>query len=446
MTDKFIYLTRLIRHCNELEKIKNTVSNLEVEKKKLFTINHINSIDLICLFLLSDKHWIYPIKDEKIILIIYYTLLRLELNIVYNEFLKFDKELEKLSISTLKNNRRIINWMKYMFVKLLLNETQKHEFILKNETNNAYLDYISSKNYHEKILKKPKIFPNINIYDDAMSEDDDAMSEITTNSYEVDRSSDFELEPNVKDDYIDDEDYSKIVDDSDDETTDKKDIYKRTFSRTSNKLNKEIMNAYKTKKRRRTNKNKNNNNTNNNKKTIEVIIPSCTTNLNKTNTRSSTKVNKEITNSYKKRRTNKNNKTVEKKTSKTPDWLQNFDNLYWGIPPLQKSNCPIYCSHGPVNENNLSIYFYEKLNWGEEIVTEYDNYKVWSFVDETDTFAYILLDKRLRDWYVMCNKSSSKKISESYSKLALKEFIDGHLVYKSSNISDVVRIAFSALS
>ena len=281
--------------------------------------------------------------------------------------------------------------------------------------------------------------------DEEESDEEESDEEESDDDETNDSSSDFELNSiedkiRVKQDVVLDENLSLFVDQSDDE---EEPSYKRTYKRASNKLNKEIMNAYKTK-RRRTNKN-NNKNTNNNKKTIEVIIPSCTTNLNKTNTRSSTKVNKEITNSYKKRRTNKN-KTVEKKTSKTPDWLQNFDNLYWGIPPLQKSNCPIYFSRGPVNEDNLSIYFYEKLNWEEEIVTEYDNYKVWSFVDETDTFAYILLDKRLRDWYVMCNKSSSKKISKSYSKLALKEFIDGHLVYKSSNISDVVRIAFSALS
>jgi hypothetical protein len=277
------------------------------------------------------------------------------------------------------------------------------------------------------------------------SDDEDTDDEDSDDDETNDSSSDFELNSiedkiRVKQDTVLDENLSLFVDQSDDE---EEPSYKRTYKRASNKLNKEIMNAYKTKKRRRTNKN-NNANTNNNKKTIEVIIPTCTTN--KKNTTSSTNVNKEIMNSYKKRRTNKNNKTVEKKTSKTPDWLQNFDNLYWGIPPLQKSNCPIYFSRGPVNEDNLSIYFYEKLNWEEEIVTEYDNYKVWSFVDETDTFAYILLDKRLSDWYVMCNKSSSKKISKSYSKLALKEFVDGHLVYKSSNISDVIRIAFSALS
>jgi hypothetical protein len=273
-------------------------------------------------------------------------------------------------------------------------------------------------------------------------DDDDDEEEDSDDDKDNDSSSDFELNSiedkiRVKQDVVLDENLSLFVDQSDDE---EEPSYKRTYKRASNKLNKEIMNAYKTKRRRT---NKNNNKNTNNKKTIEVIIPSCTTN--KTNTRSSTNVNKEIMNSYKKR-TNNKNKTVEKKTSKTPDWLQNFDNLYWGIPPLQKSNCPIYFSRGPVNEDNLSIYFYEKLNWEEEIVTEYDNYKVWSFVDETDTFAYILLDKRLRDWYVMCNKSSSKKISKSYSKLALKEFVDGHLVYKSSNISDVVRIAFSALS
>jgi hypothetical protein len=421
MINEFVYLTRLLSHCNELEKNKNTVSNLEFEKKKLFTINHINSIDLVCLFLLSNKHWIYPIKDEKTILIIYYNLLRLELNIVYNEFLKSDKELEKLSISTLKNNRRIINWMKYMFVKLLLNETHKHETILKNETNNAYLDYISDKNYHEKIFKKPKIFPNISIYDDAMSEDDDAMSEdddaisedddaiseLTSNSYDVDSSSDFELEPNVKDDYIDDEDYSKIVDDSDDETTDKKDIYKRTFSRSSNKLNKEIMNAYKNKnkKRRKTNKNKKDN-TNTNKKTD---MPYWT---------------KEFIRNY--------------KCFDTPSKKINGSSAFYNY--INDTNMTeLFDARKTIKNHSIDNKIYLGV---ENFKRDYENEecKLWEFIDKDGSQAYIFFDKTWKDWYALktANYDRSTNLGK-FNKLITDPFKRFN-VWKSSNVGNIIDI------
>jgi len=335
-----------------------------------------------------------------------------------------------------------------MFGKLLLNETHKHETILKNETNNPYLDYISSKNYHEKILKKPKIFPNISIYDDAMSEDDDAMSEdddamseLTSNSYEGDSSSDFDLEPNVKDDYIDDEDYSKIVVDSDDET-DKKDIYKRTFSRSSNKLNKEIMNAYKTKKRRRTNKNKKDNtNTNKNKKDNSNTIKKDNTNTNKNK--------KDNTNTNKKEHTNTNKKTD------MPYWTKEFIRNYKCFDTPSKKINGSSTFYNYINDTNMTELIAarktikNKHNLDNNIYLGIEHYKrdyendeckLWEFIDKDGSQAYIFFDKTWKDWYALktANYDHSTNLSK-FNKLITDPFKKFN-VWKSSNVGNIIDI------
>jgi hypothetical protein len=374
-----------------------------------------------------------------------------------------------------------------------LNLTIRKDYI-SNEYNKVQFDKLKKTLYKviskledaieiQNIFEKPGYEKQFEIYKSIMREHSNFtfQSDLDTESDDDnDSSSDFDLNSiedknRVNHDAVLDENLSLFVEKSDDETLNN--TYKRTFTRTSTKMNREIMNAYK--KKRRTN----------NKKKIEVFIPTCSVDLSDTIselsfesendsssefelnsiednavdesanetinkrkfTRTSSKLNREIMNAYKKRRTNKKNKKPEKKTTNTntPIWIQKFDNEYWGIPPLQKSKLPIYFGSEPVNENNLSSYFHEKLNWEweEEDVADYDNYKVWYFniYDKSNTYAYILLDKRLRDWYVLCN-TSSKKIHKSYSKLALKHFIDGSLVYKSSNVADVVSIALLALS
>jgi len=378
-----------ISQINNLKQLQETDDNItrmiliEIESLFSFLFQYGNDIFL---------------KSEKFIVTCYYKGLELELQLK-NEKKYNTPYIIPMTIKVIKTIQQCIEKIKNKFSDLL------------NKKNHSYLN----PSVYNKYIETKIIYEKKNTIVDS-----DDTSESSDSDYENDSSSDFELDEfedrlltNM--DNIFDENYSFFVDESDDEEVN--DTYKRTFSRTTNKLNKEIVNSYKNK-RRRTN-------------------------------------------------TNKNNKTITKITNKTnnisdismPEWTKKFISEYEAFDtPSNRIKSYSSSRYGNIDATKLTRFLSERINAKEILklgdtyymgienfkrVYENDDCKLWEFINKNNdiSYAYIFFDKTWQDWYALKLKTEYNKSDElsKFNKLAVASF-GNYLVWKSSNPYNIIDI------
>lgn len=383
------YVNYLLNHSEQLRDIRRSIPDSEVENKKNSIINHITSLDLVFSFLLLNNDWLINTHD-KIVLVIYYVSLRMDLDINYHtEILsQHDPTIKSILCVTQQHIHEVISLIKTNF-KTLLMRTQEHQDIVhcaKNNTN-SYLDYIACKNKYEKFGDKP-----IKLYvSDDVSDDISDVSSDTDTDFDNDSSSDFEMDEHLCA-KSDNKDYSLFVDTSDQEEEDEQPRGPVTRSR-SNKLNKEIMNSYKNKKRRRTNK-----------KDVKTIL---------------------------------NYGDIPKLIKSYVLESTDYDTPASGI----HVNKPYKHNDKKVDSTNLTKFIEKKGN--KHFTKMYDGTytQCWEFKEEqTKKYNYIMFDKVWGEWFAFRNiYTTDAGMLEKNKELEFMPY-EGYRVWKSIHVDNVIDI------
>ena len=428
------YLHHLTQHAIDIKDQQNLATS---DNKPLYIYNTLNAFNLLYMYML-DNIQVF-VGYDNMVLIFYYKAKQMELDVQHGDFYKYTEKLTTLANNLLANIRNTLKHFEALYTVIQDNSHEEHQKIL-NKTINVYLDYIATKNKYnildkkplekpvEKPLEKPVEKPVEKPLEKPLEkpvekplekpvDNSDAVSEVSDESdddvseYEFDEKEDQRLTQ------LDDKEYALFVDISDNE--DEEEIGYKPVTRTSTKLNKEIMNAYKSKRRNKKTSNKkiSNKKEQTNKKEVPVLVKNymeyMKENADEDVPAKSYQVKRPYT--YNRKELNETNLT---------DFIKELVDLK--------------------NEQRITPMTYEGV---ENFTRMYDCLAVcvWEFKSKKGFFAYIVYDKVWNEWIGM-KQTDYLRESEMYNAVLkwnnrlIFPAYQNYRVWKSIKIDNIIHI------